>query len=568
MERVFILITLITLSNFSFSQEKEKTFCNPMNLNYRFQKTSGLAYREAADPVIAMYKGKYFLYASHSGGYWYSDNMLDWKYIPVQSLPIEDYAPDVITINDTTYYMGSSMVKKHIYYTVNPFEDDWKPMEETLLFPVWDPHFFQDDDGKIYLYWGCSDRVPIKVVELNRKMQPVTEPEIVIIHNPQEHGWENPGEFNEIAKNGYNEGSWMTKYNNKYYLQYASPGTEFKTYADGVYTSDSPTGPFKYETYSPFSYKPGGFIAGAGHSGTFEDKYGNYWHIASMSIAKRFMFERRLGLFPASFDKDGMLRTYTAFGDYPTIMPNHKIDFEKEDLFRGWMLLTYHKKANASSSMDNFPVENAFDEDIRTWWSASTGDAGEWLSVELDDKVTVNAIQVNFADNEAKLMPDSKNLQYCFRILASNDNKKWRVIVDKSNNTRDACHDYIELDKPLKAKYIKIENVKVPDGKFSVFDLRIFGNRKGETPVEVNGFEIKRDESDSRRATVKWMKDDTATGYVVNYGTDVNKLYSSFMVYDADSVRLTGLNKDVTYYFSIDAFNESGITTGTNKIKQ
>jgi beta-xylosidase len=64
----------------------------------------------------------------------------------------------------------------------------------------------------------------------------------------------------------------MNKYNGKYYLQYASPGMEFKKYADGVNTSDSPAGPFKYETYSPFSDKPGGFIAGAGHSSTFKDK--------------------------------------------------------------------------------------------------------------------------------------------------------------------------------------------------------------------------------------------------------------------------------------------------------
>ena len=170
--------------------------------------------------------------------------------------------------------------------------------------------------------------------------------------------------------------------------------------------------------------------------------------------------------------------------------------------------------------------------------------------------------------NDAKLQPDSKNLQYCYRISASDDNKKWRVIVDKSNNTLDACHDYVELDKPLKAKYIKIENVKVPDGKFSIYDLRIFGNRKGKTPPKVSGFEVVRDESDSRRATVKWVKDDSATGYVVNYGTDINKLYTSFMVYDADSVRLTGLNKNVTYYFSIDAFNESGITKGTKRITQ
>jgi xylan 1,4-beta-xylosidase len=568
MKRILILFSLFGSLNCSFAQDKEKTFCNPMDLNYRFQPSGRLSYREAADPVITIYKGKYFLYASHSGGYWISDNMLIWQFIPVKSLPIEDYAPDVITINDTTYYMASSIVKKNIYYSVNPFEDNWKPLIKTLPFPVWDPNFFRDDDGKVYLYWGCSDIVPIKVVELDRKMQPITEPVTVITHNPAEHGWENPGELNEKAKNGYNEGSWMTKHNDKYYLQYASPGTEFKTYADGVYTSGSPTGPFNYEPSSPFSYKPGGFIAGAGHSGTFQDKYGNYWHVSSMSISMRHMFERRLGLFPASFDKDGVLRTFTAFGDYPTIMPDRKIDFEKEDLFRGWMLLSYNKKVTASSTMENFPVINACDENIRTWWSANSGNPGEWFSTELDDKVTINAIQVNFADNDAKLNAESKNLQYCYKILASDDLKSWKVIVDKSNNIKDACHDYIELNKPVKAKYIKIENVKVPDGKFSIYDLRIFGKKDGRKPGEVKAFTVVRDAADQRRASVRWPKDNSATGYVVNYGTEINKLYTSVMVYAADSIRVTGLNKGVKYYFSVDSFNESGITKGNLKIAQ
>jgi hypothetical protein len=216
--------------------------------------------------------------------------------------------------------------------------------------------------------------------------------------------------------------------------------------------------------------------------------------------------------------------------------------------------------------MEKYPVNNAFDENIKTWWSANTGNAGEWLSVELDNKVTINAIQVNFADNEAKLKPDSKNLQYCYRILASNDQKTWKVIIDKSNNTEDACHDYIELNKPVKAKYVKIENIKVPDGKFSVYDLRIFGKGKGKTPNEVTGLSVDRKASDTRRASVKWTKNNSATGYILSYGTDINKLYTSVMLYDSDSVKLTGLNKDVTYYFSIDAFNESGITPGTIKI--
>jgi xylan 1,4-beta-xylosidase len=112
MKRYVILISMITILSLSFTQKKERTFCNPINLNYRFQTSGRFSYREAADPVINIYKEKYFLHASHSGGYWYSENMMDWKLIPIKSLPIEDYAPDVITINDTTYYMGSSMEKK------------------------------------------------------------------------------------------------------------------------------------------------------------------------------------------------------------------------------------------------------------------------------------------------------------------------------------------------------------------------------------------------------------------------------------------------------------------------
>ena len=55
------LVVLLTISGFA---QKEKTFCNPVNLNYRFQSS----YREAADPVMMVYKGKYMLFASHSGG--------------------------------------------------------------------------------------------------------------------------------------------------------------------------------------------------------------------------------------------------------------------------------------------------------------------------------------------------------------------------------------------------------------------------------------------------------------------------------------------------------------------
>ncbi len=562
MKYFLITIFMILASCSGKITEKEKTYCNPLNLNYRFQYTDSVSYREAADPAMIRYKDRYVLFVSHSGGYWYSDDLHEWTYLPVSTLPIEDYAPDAIAVNDTVYFAASSAERKPFYYTTDPFSDSWKPLNDTLPFAVWDPHFFADDDGQRYLYWGCSNILPIYGVRLNPAMQAVTEPRVLIEHNSDIYGWEVPGEKNELTSNGWNEGAWMTKFNNRYYLQYAAPGTEYRTYADGVYSSDSPLGPFEYETYSPFSYKPGGFAGGAGHGSTFQDNYGNYWHIATMSISIRHMFERRLGLFPAAFDKEGVLRTFTAFGDYPAIIPDRKVDFEKESTFRGWMLLSYKKNAGASSVMDGFPVSNAFDEDIRTWWSANSGDTGEWLSVELDEGSVVKAVQVNFADNGSTLKPGNKNIFYRYRIMASDDGKSWDVIADKSNNTADACHDYIELEKPVQTRFMKIENVSVPDGLFSVYDWRIFGSREVDAPSEVTGITVSRNDTDARKALVEWEADDQATGYIVNYGTDPDKLYTSVMVYDAASLMLTGLNRDVKYYFSIDAFNESGITKG------
>ncbi len=57
---------------------------------------------------------------------------------------------------------------------------------------------------------------------------------------------------------------------------------------------------------------------------------------------------------------------------------------------------------------------------------------------------------------------------------------------------------------PVKAKYIKIENVRVPDGKFSIYDLRIFGSREGKVPATVDDFTVIREDADPRKARLEW----------------------------------------------------------------
>lgn len=564
-KKTLFLLGFLSMAVYSaaMAQQLNKTFCNPLNLNYRFSYDNSPAYREAADPVIHLYKNKYFLYASKSGGYWYSDNMLQWTFRPSVTLPVEDYAPTVETIGDTVFFLASKGARK-LYYNLNPLEDNWKVYNSKFQVFMTDPALFKDDDGRVYLYYGCSNHDPIRGVELDRSrlLDTLGSSKVLIGHKSKEYGWEEAGEKNDGGKEGWNEGSWMNKYNGKYYLQYSAPGTEFKVYGDGVYVADKPLGPFTYMPNSPFSYKPGGFINGAGHGCTFQDKYGNYWHVATMTISVRHMFERRVGLFPAFFDREGQLHCNTAFGDYPSFMPDHKMNFEKESTFRGWMLLSYHKPVSASSTLPAHQPELAFDEEVRTWWSASTGNKGEWLQIDLEKPSAIHAVQVNFADEGAKLKANDHLKPYQYTISVSEDGKKWQRIIDQSSNTADVTHDYQVLSKAVKARYVKIINHQVPDGSFSISGLRVFGKGNGSLPEAVKTCQVQRDAQDTRHARLDWKAIKDATGYVVYFGNTKNKLYQSAMVYGNPSLELRGLNKDVPYFFRVDAFNENGITKG------
>ncbi len=540
------------------------TFCNPLNLNYRFSNNPQASYREAADPVIHLFKGMYYLYASKSGGYWYGSDLLHWTYRPSVTLPVDDYAPTVEAVHDTVFFIASSGTPK-IYYNINPSEDNWKVYNDHFPIGMTDPDLFKDTDGRVYFYYGCSDVNPIMGVELDtsHNLNPVGTPVPLIEHKFADHGWEEPGEDNAKGHAGWNEGSWMNKHDGKYYLQFAAPGTEFKVYGDGVYVSDKPLGPFRYMPNSPFSYKPGGFIDGAGHGCTFEDKYGNYWHIATMSISIRHMFERRLGLFPAFFDENGDLQCLTAFGDYPMTMPNHKMDYSKGSLFKGWMLLSYNKRVTASSALPHHEPALAADEDVRTWWSAASGNANEWLQMDLGQIEQVSAVQVNFADEGAQLKAGMPVKLYRYQISGSKDGLTWQVIVDKSNQAQDAPHDYTEITKAPKVRFLRITNIAVPDGKFSIADLRVFGKGNGSKPAQVKHLQVLRDSVDSRKASLSWDAIKGATGYVVYFGLGSDKCYHSVMVYGKHELQLNALNKGVRYFFRVDAFNENGITKGT-----
>ena len=573
-----IYITAIVFLIFSTGYSQQKTYCNPINIDYGYCPIPNFVtqgkHRATADPVITHFKDKYYLFSTNQWGYWHSDNMLDWKFIPRKFLRTEHKvydelcAPSVSFVNDTLLVVGSTHTKEFpIWMSTNPKTDDWKELVHKFEAGAWDPQIFWDKEkDEVYLYYGSSNLYPLYGVKLNRKtFQPEGEVIPVLALNDDEHGWERFGEHNDNTfLQPFTEGAFMTKHNDKYYLQYGAPGTEFSGYADGVYVGSNPLGPFEYQSFNPFSYKPGGFARGAGHGATYQDGNSEYWHISTIVISTKNNFERRLGIWPSGFDKDGILYSNTAYGDYPTFLPSEKKSHTGLNSFSGWMLLNYNKPVQVSSTLGGYQPNYAVDEDIKTYWSAKSADKGEYFITDLGETSTINAIQINYADQDAELMgKPSSTTGHKYIIYSSNDGKKWNVLVDKSKNAKDVPHDYIELAKTAVTRYIKLENHQMPTGKFALSGLRIFGKGNSAKPGEVKNFVPLRAEpkrkGERRNVWFKWQQEPNADGYVIYFGKSPEKLYGSIMVYGKNEYYFSGLDRSDAYYFQIEAFNNNGI---------
>ena len=574
-------LSLIFFFAFVYMQAnaQQKTYCNPINLDYGYTPIPNFStwgrHRATADPVIVNYKGDYYLFSTNQWGYWWSSDMSNWNFVskkflrPWHNVYDELCAPAVGIVGDTMLVFGSTYSKNFtLWMSTDPKSNDWKPLIDSLDIGGWDPAFFTDDDGRFYMYNGSSNRWPLYGVELDRKtFQPIGTRKEMYGLESWRYGWHRFGEYmDDTFLDGFLEGAEMVKHNGKYYLQYAGPGTEFSGYADGVAVGDGPLNYFQNQS-DPLSMKAGGFARGAGHGATFQDNQKKYWHVSTMVVAVKNNFERRLGIWPAGFDKDDVMYCNTAFGDYPHYLPGDMID-HSQSRFTGWMLLNYKKPVQVSSTLGSqYNANNTVDESIKTYWSAATANKGEWLQTDLGAVSTVNAVQINYADQDAVFLGKTLDQYHQYILYYSIDGKKWQVLVDKSANKKDVPHDYIELEKSVQARYIKMENIRVPSGKFAISGLRVFGKGDGAKPDAVKDFYVLRTEKDKRSAWLKWSPVDKAYAYNIYFGTDPDKLYNSIMVHDANDYYYKGMDSKKTYYYRIEAINENGVSISSKTVK-
>lgn len=576
------LLIIFFVCSTSYASAQQKTYCNPVNIDYGYTPIPNFTewgkHRATADPAIVNYKGDFYLFSTNQWGYWWSSDMLNWHFISRKFLRPwnetlngnriydELCAPAVGIIGDTMIVFGSTYTRTFtIWMSTNPKANEWKPLVDSFQIGGWDPAFFTDDDGRLYMYNGSSNTYPTYGIELNREtIQPIGTRTPMYLLQDWRYGWQRFGEYmDNTFLDPFIEGSWMTKHNGKYYYQYGAPGTEMSGYADGVVVGSKPLfdGIEVHPQSDPLSMKLGGFARGAGHGSTFQDNYGNYWHVSTIEISVKNNFERRIGIWPAGFDKDDVMWCNTAFGDYPHYLPSAQQN-EYGSGFTGWMLLNYDKPVQVSSTLGGYDANNTVDENIKTYWSAVSGNKGEWIQSDLGNVSTVNTVQINYADQDATFLGKQTNIYHQYILYYSVDGKKWKILIDKSNNKTDVPHDYVELEKPVQARFIKLENIHMPSGKFAISGLRVFGNGNGEKPDSVKTFMVLRTEKDKRSGWIRWSPVNNAYAYNIYWGTAPDKLYNCVMVMNnnINEYWFKAMDKLKTYYFTIEAINENGVS--------
>jgi beta-xylosidase len=596
-----ILLFFVVLQGFiptdaSAQTTVAKTYCNPLDIDYTYMvynSSRNISYRSGADPAVVEFRGEYYMFVTRSFGYWRSTDLVHWDFIkPVQWFFEGCNAPTAFNYKDSVlYFAGDPAGYGSILYTDDPKGGKWTPTA-SITNNIQDSELFIDDDGRTWLYWGSSNVYPISVKELNRNdrmLETGVKKELINLVE-EEHGWERFGEnnFHPTLKEGYMEGASMTKHNGKYYLQYAAPGTQFNVYADGVYIGESPLGPFSYMKNNPMSFKPGGFTNGAGHGITVKQTNGQYWHFATMALASNSHWERRLCMFPTYFDEDGLMHSDTHYGDYPRFGPDHPTMAGRHC---GWMLLSYKGKVTVSSSKmqikkststdDDFVItemplkkndageilsEVLTDESPKSFWVADSNDDRQWVKIEMINPGNIYAFQLNYHDHESGIYTRTEGLRHRFTIEVSDDGKNWQTVVDRSNSYKDAPNAYIALNQPVNAKFVRYKNVKVPGQNLALSEIRVFGTGFGKNPAVVKDFVVKR-ETDRRDAAFSWTKNDVAQGYNIRWGIAPDKLYQSWLIYEDTELLMRCLDKATTYYFTIESFNENGISEPSKIIK-
>ena len=262
------------------------------------------------DPFILLFEDTYYAYGTNAADgieVYTSDDLKYWKKAPALALNKEDswggkwfWAPEVYYIEaKQTFYMYYS-ANEHICVATSksplgPFRQEVKqPMLEGEK--AIDNSLFVDEDGTPYLYFDrFNDGLNVWVAKLEddfKTIQSQTLTKCINVSQPWEEVWPR-----------VNEGPFVIKEGDTYYMTYSANSYESPFYGIGYATAPSPMGPWTKYAGNPILQKPGNLV-GVGHSAFFRDKQNNLRVVFHAHRSKESIHPRGMYIAHASFTGD------------------------------------------------------------------------------------------------------------------------------------------------------------------------------------------------------------------------------------------------------------------------
>ena len=490
---LFMILILVISINHAQEPEvgKSARYCNPLPM-----------LTAPGDVTVIREQGKYYMFCT-GGGAWISDDMLKWSFQRVENVPI---APHVVKYKGSFYMCGNDGPVFKADNPLGPYTSigAWKntPSVEGGWNGAFDVDIFIDDNNKPYLYYpgrGVSGIyvVPLDPNDISKFAGPVKH----LFGFNNDHVWERYGDMNEYTDVAWVEGPWLQKHNGIYYLEYSASGTQWKTYAEGYYTSKSPMGPFTYAPNNPLLRKTEGLVTGPAHGSIVEGPDGNLWQFYTIVLSNP-PGGRRIGMDRVIFDNDGNMSVKVT--DTPQWAPMEIGDPANGN--SGSIPVTINK-IRAMNALSKFSSEQpgryaayAVDNSSGTLWEPASNDTMPTLTVELSPATRFDVVQL-FTVDAARIMfngrrwgfgrRSSANTSnepidiYQYRIDVSMDGENFTTALDQTKNTYSRNTIFEEIP-PVKCRFVKLTITSWPkDAPLGIIEFTVFGKPAGFLPAAV-----------------------------------------------------------------------------------
>jgi len=494
---------------------KSARYCNPLPLPTSSNDGSPAGVG-LGDVTVVRDGDSYYLFGT-GGGAWVSKDFVNWKYQAVDvrngRLPV---APHVVKYNGAFYMSGNDAPLYKAPGILGPYEllgpwidekgQPWKvTFNGTTANGAFDVDIFVDDDNKPYLFFpGRSTAgiygAPLDPMELNHL---AAAPKHLFAFNPA-HVWERWGENNEYTGIAWIEGPWMFKRNGTYYIEYSASGTQWLSYASGIYSAKSPLGPFTYSPRNPLLRKTTGIVTGPGHGCVVQGPDGNWWVFYTIVMANP-PGGRRIGMDPVGFDANG--NPYSRVSETPQWAPG-VVANPARDGDSGSIAVSInkaramHSQSAFSSERPGHEVAYAIDNSNGTVWQPAENDAQPTLTIDLvaptefetGQLFAVDSARIEFAagggfggggargargaaptPGAVAAPAASGSTAFRYKIEASTDGKQYSTVLDRTNNQVTLYTEFDEIP-PTNCRFVRLTITDWP--------------RRGTTPLGITEFTV------------------------------------------------------------------------------